>query len=1182
MGWITVSDGSCTLDEELTGGYVPAPVIFDLDGGTFGSASYAKAQAPITNVNSTRPNNSLILFDNSYTHSNAQTNKYGAEAAVDANGIVISSPVYGSCQTAIPKGGFVLSAIGTPQKWLTANVSIGNYVHVDKSSMTVYVYESYESYCAIAKRVGIFNGRNQSRPIDTIIVYDSEYQSSNTPTNPYGTEVSVDSTGKVLNSPKYGTCKSEIPEGGFVLSGVGTGNAWLLNNIEKGNHVSLDLKNSTITVYENTNTYLADTKATSLNSPFGYLPIPLKSGYSFDGWYLNGEMASVDTVCKTPFCITLKASWGQNGNSITFVTDGGSFSNTSSVPVLGMDQPRPIDSIVIYTNGSVTPTNEYGCEVRVGADGTVLDSPVYGTCKTEIPEGGFVISGIGTMYKWMKDNLGKDMIATFDAEANTLTIYNSKSVYDTIHKTVVTGTPIGKLPAIEKEYHKFLGWYTISGERITENTVMPLTGITLYAKWEVLPGALSFDTTGGSIHGLISSAPLAGINIHRAANTLVAYNNQASTKTNVYGTEVLIDASGTICAVYPYGSGNCSIPEGCTVLSGIGTMYTWLHSYALPGRYVTIENGTVYIWHDLNSYKASFEDEVLYGTAYGALPTAQKEGYLFLGWKDSAGNQVVEGSTVKIYGDVTLKAQWEKLCKVTFDPSGGKLDSTAVTEKISGINIGRKIDSLVVYAGKASTGTNQYGREALVSLSGEVLAVYSSGKGNYDIPHGCYVLSGIGTMNTWMGNNLSVGKYIRLNEYTLTVYDSRTAFDGSDGQAYVRKGDALGLPPQAKLEGKAFLGWHASGVVYTHASPIVGDITLLAKWADLTATLIFDANGGIINKVKASTVINGTNIGRSNNTLIVYNDSYGAATKTNVYGGEVAVSAEGYALSTPKYGSCKTAIPKGGYVLSGIGSMYTWLAGSVKEGDYIHLDKESGRVSVYRSYGDYVAASKKTIVLGEQYGALPTPERAGYIFAGWKNSSGSIVNEKTKVSTCEYPVLTAVWKKAVTVTFDLNGGSASIATAPLSGTNIHRALNCLVLYKDKATTGTNIYGSEAILDSTGKVIRVFPYGKGNNEIPEGCSILSGNGTMNTWVRNSLKVGCYVEINGSEVTVYHDRASMDRADGTLELFEGAVIGELPTPAKSGYVFDGWYENDKKITADSVITKDTVIRASWKKA
>lgn len=87
-------------------------------------------------VNCQRVTNSLALYD---TGSTAPTNMYGFEAAVDKNGIVLNTPVYGIGKMAIPKGGFVLSGHGTEGKWLYGNVKKGSKVTFNKTERYIKV-----------------------------------------------------------------------------------------------------------------------------------------------------------------------------------------------------------------------------------------------------------------------------------------------------------------------------------------------------------------------------------------------------------------------------------------------------------------------------------------------------------------------------------------------------------------------------------------------------------------------------------------------------------------------------------------------------------------------------------------------------------------------------------------------------------------------------------------------------------------------------------------------------------------------------------------------------------------------------------------------------------------------------------------------------------------------------------
>jgi hypothetical protein len=82
--------------------------------------------------------------------------------------------------------------------------------------------------------------------------------------------------------------------------------------------------------------------------------------------------------------------------------------------------------------------------------------------------------------------------------------------------------------------------------------------------------------------------------------------------------------------------------------------------------------------------------------------------------------------------------------------------------KVDGVNVTRNTDFLVLYAGKASTGTNQWGTEVAVDKKGVASApVY--GKGNMAIPSGGYVLSGHGKNSEWLLKNIKKGQKVNLS-----------------------------------------------------------------------------------------------------------------------------------------------------------------------------------------------------------------------------------------------------------------------------------------------------------------------------------------------------------------------------------------------------------------------------------
>ncbi|MBR6676573.1 MAG: InlB B-repeat-containing protein, partial [Clostridia bacterium] len=878
MGWITLDSESCTLNEQLSGGTVPAPVIFDLKGGTYSGA--AKAKRTANGFNTSRGKDQLIVYNSSYAYKTTPTNAYGAEVTVDKSGVVISDPVYGTCKTTIPDKGFVISAIGSSYEWLSKNVKRGNYVIYDAERSAVYVYESYSSYTSTKKASGTATSLNTPRGSNALVIYDKSYGYSAPQTNPYGAEAAVDSTGKVISAPDYGTCKTPIPAGGLVISGIGSGYEWLRQSVSAGNYVHVDKASLSITVYESYDSYLSGTKTAEKGKKYGSLPVPSMAESEFAGWRISGTNTVIteNTTCISPYTIILRATWASfEGYPVAYNTDGGSFSGIKTGMASGLNISRPANSLIVYDSSyalSAPQTNKYGAEIAVDKNGSVLSDPKYGTCKTPIPAGGFVISGIGSGYEWLRANITKSNYVSYDKASGVITVYKNEATYKAINKKILPGAEVGTLPEVTRTYHSFVGWYTASGVKVTESYVMPPEGISLTAKWEVLPGDLYFNADGGQTEGLVASMKLSGTDIPRGSNALVLYKDKASTGTNVYGYEAVIAKDGTVLAVYPYGCGNAKIPSEGYILSGHGSAGTMIHEQLKRGRYLVIENDTVYVWESAYAYTASKTTTVKFGEKYGALPTAAREGYLFKGWKDPNGTTVSEGSTVGLYGDITLTAVWEKLCTVTFDAGNGGVVSSGASAKASGINIHRSTNALVIYAGKVSTGTNIYGTEAVIDKDGTVITVYSSGKGNAPIPEGCIVLSGHGTMSTWIQNNLKAGDYVTVNGFNVSAYESRAAFDAADGKMHVKSGSPLGALPSATLSSHSLDGWFSGSTKYAKDNIITSDITLSAKWIRIKTEAIYDTMGGSFDTSCSTFKISAVNSSRPANSIALYDSGY--------------------------------------------------------------------------------------------------------------------------------------------------------------------------------------------------------------------------------------------------------------------------------------------------------------------
>ncbi len=76
------------------------------------------------------------------------TNEFGAEAIV--NGNIVTS--LSGADSIIPRDGLVISAHGTPKKWMNENIIVGSKVYVDREAKTLTVYVTSESFLYSAKQ----------------------------------------------------------------------------------------------------------------------------------------------------------------------------------------------------------------------------------------------------------------------------------------------------------------------------------------------------------------------------------------------------------------------------------------------------------------------------------------------------------------------------------------------------------------------------------------------------------------------------------------------------------------------------------------------------------------------------------------------------------------------------------------------------------------------------------------------------------------------------------------------------------------------------------------------------------------------------------------------------------------------------------------------------------------------
>ena len=500
------------------------------------------------------------------------------------------------------------------------------------------------------------------------------------------------------------------------------------------------------------------------------------------------------------------------------------------------------------------------------------------------------------------------------------------------------------------------------------------------------------------------------------------------------------------------------------------------------------------------------------GKEYGEFPMVWRDGYTFAGWYLPGEGSVPlpDDTVVTLDTDHTLKAAWEVSdIAVSFDANGGK--------KIS--------------AAKTVAAVKRYGELPTPEYAGHTFL-------------GWYLTADtLVTADTPVTQTDAHTLYARwaVNEYTVTLL---SCMDGvPDGSIRVKYGESYGSLPELTRENYTFLGWYtktAGGAKVESANTVklTADQTLYGRWEGNACTVTFDRNDG---KSTAG------GAGSSDSKTVNYGRTYGTL-PTPVRTGYVF---EGWYLAGPD--GSRTEITKSDTVRQT--ADHTLYAAWAVKVPLITLDAEGGSM-IWN--GESVKNCKLPMEYGSSYGTLPTPEREGYTFAGWHDSStkDSPVTSDTVVTATADKTIYAHWNgNTYTVRFDAAGGGVTERTMSV------------------------IYGET--------------YGELPTPVRENYTFtgwyteLGGQGTKITkssTVRFTGTQTLYAGYRGKAVTLTCNANGGTLSSTGRTVYYGEPFGTLPKPSRSGYVFDGWYtaaSGGNRIAEEDIVllTADTELYAHW---
>jgi uncharacterized repeat protein (TIGR02543 family) len=230
----------------------------------------------------------------------------------------------------------------------------------------------------------------------------------------------------------------------------------------------------TVTFNANGGSVSPTSKKVTINSTYGDLPTPTRTGYSFTGWYTaasGGSRVTASTKVTTAQDHTLYAQWNRSNCTVTFDANGGSVSTSSKTVTYGStygELPTPTRTGYTFTGWYTAASG--GSQVTSSTTVTVTSDH--------------------TLYAhWTKT----DVTVTFDPNGGSVSPSS---------KTVTYGSTYGTLPTPTREGYSFDGWFTASegGSQVTSSTtVTTASNHTLYAHWTAMEYTVYFDPNGGNI-----------------------------------------------------------------------------------------------------------------------------------------------------------------------------------------------------------------------------------------------------------------------------------------------------------------------------------------------------------------------------------------------------------------------------------------------------------------------------------------------------------------------------------------------------------------------------------------------------------------------------------------------------------------------------------------------------------
>ena len=926
-----------------------------------------------------------------------------------------------------------------------------------------------------------------------------------------------------------------------------------------------------------------------------------KDGYSFLGWYDNPNFYNepIEYINDDEFGNkTFYAKWLVETYGINYTLNGGTI-NSGNV------------TSYTYGHGVTLPTDV----TRTGY--------TFGGWYTNSSCTGDRVTSISATDMWTKYYYAK-----WTANRYSITLYANDGTIRSGNVTIYTFGTTTTLPTdIVREGYAFEGWYVspnMDGSAVTKISSTESGNKTYYAKWAVKVYTVAFDTDGGQINSGNVASYIYGVGSVLPADvtkrghtfkgwletsviadysvTLSGYEdgkkiplikkvrdllnlglgdakNYVETLPHVYAegltfeeaetTQSELESAGGIVTVDAHA---LSIGDGVSVVSMIPTSAYGNRSFKAS-------------W-EVNSYPVTFNtvggtinEETFNSYTFGvgdSLPTnVTRNGYEFAGWynNSSYGGVAIDSITPNETGEREYWAKWNvNTYTVEFDANGGTINEGEIATYTYGV-------ATLLPTNVTKEGYTFAGWFTTDDFSDERVSMISTND---------------------MGNKTYYANWT-IVDYTITYNIKGGVINGDYAVGYNVDDDEITLPDNVTRTGYDFAGWYDNSnyegdAVETIADDATGNREYWAKWLVKTYSVTLNANEGTINSGDVTTYTYGygatlpTEVSRTGYTFAGWynadnervvriseddfdNKEFTAQWTPNKYtitfvtndgtitGDYPATYTYGIGVELPE------TITKIGYAFRG------WYDNSNFDGDAITAisitdlgnkmfwakwERITYTVALNTNEGTIKSGNITSYSLGATT-VLPTEVvKTGYTFEGWYDNAGFEGERVTTIAADETGNKSFFAQWAIinyTVTYNANGGTSE--TTPQATYN---------------------YGNEVELPTLTREGYTFA-GWFDNSNYEGAKVSkienTETGDKEFWARWS--------VNFYKVTFATNDGTINSGNIAGYVYgNGAVLPQDIT--KTGYTFDGWYDNPS-FSGSSVVsisyteTGDKTFYAKW---